>query len=635
MPHIRPRRLMGRSLEHEREKLPDNPLDLHIAALGLSSLDEYQAWCRANGFAVDGDKNWRDERAEVERSRQLQAEAKVLGHLRALDLDTVQDYLVWCQVHSLEATTEKSYKQRQRELALVRQLRPQPVARVECSIDAEHLEALGLETLDDYRLWCRQNRLSEALNKTAPALRRERELAALAAAKRQRRRLGDLLRRIHAGQVPRDEIRLEALAKVHDAFAAWTDGADRDALLRLLLHVEGRSELVAVTPGVFRWREQEGNTFIEGLIALARNHRSWLRPVEEWKPRSRNAQRQFSSLARHLLASYAVPDFMDSVFFKGGGEEARRQQRWFEHMGGGGNIRSADVPVRLSKRMAHLFLQAPSSSTVEEAMRWGQVMGQGGSPYLAEAINATALGRSFADEDFWGTVVHFFTLHPMLDPSYVTIIVDFIRAQRFVAQEIRHPDGRVEMIPPPQPNFSMKSRSVLKLLRQVDQWRARLATDAAYVPADQWQSSGNGGLTLTEEDPRSGQPLTWTISEIISHRQLLAEGESMRHCIVSYAKSCERGETSIWSLKANIGGTARHVMTVAINILGRTVTQARGKFNADPEHEIKASALLRQDTSPKGDSRLNATDRFYITRAYRILRFWLEREGVTYAQTEG
>ena len=635
MPHIRPRRLMGRRLEHEREKLPDDPLELHIAALGLASREEYRQWCLANGFAADGEKGWRDERAELERARQLRAAGRAAGHIRALGLDSEGDYLLWCRVHDFAPTAEKTYKQRQRELARAAELAPRAAPAASSTIDEAHLSALGLDTLDEYRAWCRQHDLSADLNKNAALLRRERELAALATAKKQQRRLGDLLRRMHQGRVGSEELRLEPLRLAHAAFAACGDGDERDALLRLLLFVEERTGLVASTPGVPRWGQRAGNTFVEGLAALARLHRHWLRAPEEWKPRARNVHRQFAALARHLLARYAVPPFMDSVFFKGADAEAAKQQGWFVHVGGGGNIRTAGVPLQLTKKMAHCFLQAPAEFTVEEALRWGQIIGQGGSPYLVEAVAATRLGASFEDEGFWGTVVHFFTLHPMMDPTYVGPIVEFIRAQRFVTQEIRHPDGRLEELPPPQPHFSMKSRSVLKLLRQVDEWRQRQATDTTSAPAGQWESSGGGGLSLTEEDPRSGQPLHWTISEIVSHRQLVAEGESMRHCIVSYAKSCERGETSIWSLKANVGGTARHVMTIAVNILGRTVTQARGKFNANPEEEIKAASLLRDNHRPRDKSRLNATDRFYLTRAYRILRFWLQREGVAYAQTEG
>ena len=74
---------------------------------------------------------------------------------------------------------------------------------------------------------------------------------------------------------------------------------------------------------------------------------------------------------------------MDAVWFIEDGEEARRQQDWFSHIGAGQNMRTAEVPTELSKKMAHHFLQAPEHYTIEEALRYGQIKGQGGGDDLA------------------------------------------------------------------------------------------------------------------------------------------------------------------------------------------------------------------------------------------------------------
>ncbi len=141
------------------------------------------------------------------------------------------------------------------------------------------------------------------------------------------------------------------------------------------------------------------------------------------------------------------------------------------HIGSGGNIRTADIPVRLSKKMAHRFLEAPSGSSIEEALRWGQVMGQEGGEYLAEAVMKSRLGRSFDNEDFWGKVIIFLVEQPMLDPAWVGPIVDYIYRQKYERQEVVLPGGKVEYRDPPEPNFGMKSRSIFKLLRQVEAWQ--------------------------------------------------------------------------------------------------------------------------------------------------------------------
>ncbi len=168
---------------------------------------------------------------------------------------------------------------------------------------------------------------------------------------------------------------------------------------------------------------------------------------------------QFSSLAGHLLAAYPVPAFLTSVWFEGRSVEARRRQGWYLHVGSGRNIRKADLPLPYTKMMAHHFLQAPDHSTVEAALRWGQVRGLGGSKELARAIAATRLGRSFDSEDFWISVVHFFVNHPDLDLAQVGPVVDYLHHQRFLPQEVLMADGERVELGPPQPNLSMKGRT--------------------------------------------------------------------------------------------------------------------------------------------------------------------------------
>src|SRR5262249_28045910 len=141
----------------------------------------------------------------------------------------------------------------------------------------------------------------------------------------------------------------------------------REALFRLLLHAFKCPRLLETGLAAERLGRQPGNSLIEGLFTLACHHADWLRPVEEWTPDSHNARRQFGSLARHLLARYPVPAFMDTAWFEGHveivrlqepaeiawfercAERAARHQHWFKHIGGGQNIRAAELPLSLTK----------------------------------------------------------------------------------------------------------------------------------------------------------------------------------------------------------------------------------------------------------------------------------------------
>ena len=452
-------------------------------------------------------------------------------------------------------------------------------------------------------------------------------LAALAAAKREMGNPRRLIGQMRRGRLDAGDLHTVLLRRIHRGFARLDEGG-RGALEALLLHLERRSDLLSTAWGSTRLGRRPGNTLIDGLIALTHWHGHWVRPPRTWRPPRGGETAQFASLTRHLLARYDVPAFMDLVWFRGGGAEARRQQSWFVHIGGGANIRTADVPLRLTKRMAHQFLQAPDDCTVEAALRWAQILGQGGDPELVDAVNATRLGRSFEDEDFWGSVVHYLVRHPHLDRALVRPIVDYIHYRRFVPREAIGPGGQIAQEGPPEPHFSMKSRSLPKLLRQVTRWQA-LWTEGEPAPDATFdlRRRRSAYFYCQDEDEATGRVLEWSVQELTTARALANEGEAMSHCAASY--SSKLGKLSLWSVQVLEEGRTRRVMTVAVDNEQRLVTQARGRYNANPERQI---ALPDEEWDGDRDRGwLSAADRYYLRRSYRILQMWLEKEELEYA----
>ena len=632
-----------RNRSFKRRGAPRNDeREAHLAALGLQHEEEYANWCNCHGFAVAPHKTWREQNAELECARRLRGRVALQQHLEALGLSSVAEYETWCRALGLPAAIDKSVRQRRREtdlkLAHDRQEqretdRRQRAARAQVTVTPNHIESLGLHTVEEYRTWCLEHGLGDALNKSAKKLGREVQLAELEGTKQQLRRPREVIARIAAGQVGANDLKAEYLVRIQSRFAELNgDATSREFLVRLLLHVEAHGDLLNTWTANPRMGEQPRNCYVEGLISLSRHGSDWMRPVEDWRAASRNKRRQFSSLARHLLARYDPPAFMDSAWFVADDCEARTQQNWFKHVGRGHNIRTADVPLGLSKRMAHCFLEAPDDLTIVEALRRGQIVGQGGDGDLVKAVVATRLGRSFEQEDFWGTVIRFFVRQEMLDPACIARIVDYLQARKYEHREVAHPDGSTHREEPPEPNLSMKSRSVIKLLRQVDAWYEHRTKEAA-LPAGQWQGVGAGGLAFSEEDESTGRTLRWTIDEIVTNRALLAEGKAMSHCVVSYARSCSRGATSIWSMQVKVNNRQRHVMTIAVDNKRGVITQARGRFNAHQDSELASQALARDRRGRSPNSRLNSGDRDLLIRSYRVLRFWAEREGLTYVES--
>lgn len=573
------------------------------------------------------------------RGTEARANSDVTAHLASLGLDSPEQYRAWCRQHNLSGALTKTWQERRQERALARR---DDVAAAADQEVTEHIAALGLDTVEAYSAWCRQHDLADSLHKSSRQRHKEVALhvaeqsdAALNSVRRLSRRPADTIAAIFAGQLVPEDIKTEYLRLIAlEAARIEANPSTREALLELLLHAEKRAEILELSPAIPRLGAQEGNTFIRGMAALAEHADHWIRPVKAWRPKSHNPQRQFGSLARHLLARYDVPAFMDSAWFHADAATARQQQEWFRHIGDGQNIRTAELPLTLTKKMAHAFLSAPEECTVEEALRWGQIVGQGGDEALAATVNATRLGESFANEDFWGTVVHWLVIHPMLDPECVGPIVDFTHHQKYEPAEADPDADAPGAGQPAQPNFSMKSRSPLKLLRHVEEWHAVLAKETR-VPPSEWEPSGIGEYAEIERDPQSSESVHWSIRELTSTKELNAEGRAMHHCVRSYAANCRRGKIAVFSLQVAMGEApvnpregftrrdATRVTTIAINTRTRQITQVRGRYNA------LASGRFEHHQKKRG---MDSVYRACLRRSRGILHQWADAENLTWGR---
>jgi len=326
---------------------------------------------------------------------------------------------------------------------------------------------------------------------------------------------------------------------------------------------------------------------VSGLLALARHHKDWLRSVEDWTPTDERPPLQFRSLAMHLLARYPVPAFMTSVWFRDQDAESERQRGWYKHIGQGRNIRTADLPLPFTKKMAHHFLEAPHHFTVEMALRWGQVRALGGSEGLARAVALTRLGRSFDHEDFWRTVIHFFVNGPTLDPIHIGPIVDYLHVQRFVPREDFIEEGGLGQPGPPQPNLTMKDRTKRSLLRRVEEWHKRMRHRPKTKPVH-WKRSDIGEFHHIENEGQHHEPTrSWTIRELLSSGELYREGLAMEHCVAGYVRDCAGRTTSIWSMRLDYVATRHRVMTIEVDMKNRMIWQARRRRNARPNGKAR------------------------------------------------
>ncbi len=447
---------------------------------------------------------------------------------------------------------------------------------------SRHLERLRLPSSEAYLDWCTRYGFTPSLRKGVHELKQEYAAfsakcseAALARRKLHAGALGACLA-VLEGTLHPSEIGAQETRRACSPLAGLSLRTnEREALVRLLTVTGKRARCLTLTEraGVARTEVPWTAAFVH-LVRVP-----WRRPLEDWRPRSKNRRKQVASLLRHLVAEHPVPGFLDEAWLRSD-DIAPDLRRWFLHIGAGQNPRTGPSPIPLTKREAHHLLTAPDGFPVEAAVRWAQVHALGGGPELAHALAATRLGRSFEHESFWINVLRLFAASPMLDPSQVGPLIDYIAHQKFSGVEIVEPDGNVRYEPAPQPGMSMRGRTAASLVQQMERWHRELGRGNEHGH-NLWDPCGVAGLRL-----ESGQrnPVVWTLKELRSAKALALEGRAMGHCVSTYARSCAAGRCSIWSLeRQNSDGSQRRV-TIELS-RQNVIIQARGRRNAQPERQ--------------------------------------------------
>lgn len=442
-------------------------------------------------------------------------------HLAALELRYVPSYLDWCRKHSFQATLEKNRKEIEAELAFAERQRTEVVRQA--------------------RLYHNPRKLIEAMFRG--------EVMAAGLKRPQLQRLCQSIERTS----PKEASRKSLLGLL-----LWAE-AGTDFLFQSFTF--GRSEYLAA----------------DALIKLNERRGQWVRKLEDWKSPSHNARRQFASLIRHLVARFPVPEFMDAAWMRHE-QGSRKLREWYLHIASGKNIRTANTPIPLTKLMAHHFLEAPDSSSIEDAFRWGQVHALGGDATLTAALLGTRIGTNFSNNEFWESVIRFFVANPMLDRRHVGPVIDYLYAQKFQTREIVDPEGRVTIEPPPQPNLQMRGRAAGSLLAQVERWHQVLGRTKG---AENLYFKASGFKEMSFRTGSKEAPVIWRFRELHSGNDLIAEGKAMRHCVASYARSCAAGQCSIWTMEVDRRMGLEKAQTIEVTKQG-TIVQCRGRQNRLP-----------------------------------------------------
>lgn len=367
------------------------------------------------------------------------------------------------------------------------------------------------------------------------------------------------------------------------AARATIEGRALESYERLLASVWARSSLLSR-------RYRCGAQVNVALAAFALQSAHFVRDPERFVPSGSSPHEELGSLAEHLFADYPVPKAMTSAWLEGEIGEVRPSHEWYVRMARGESIRRVGIPLGLTRAMAHLFTQAPCHLTVIEALRWAEVRALGGSDALVAAVLATRLGRSLEHGDAYRDLLELF-VRLEVDPEHVGPIVDYVSAVKLEWREGFRDDGELGPLPPPEPDFDLRGRTLASLLRRVDAWH--LSVGRAPVADKTWLPTRYGAFRLEEPFTRrahgderdSGRDTVdetriFTITEVLSSHELVREGREMRHCVATYLAECLAGRASIWSLRVESKEGTRRLLTIEIDPRTGRMRQARRKCNA-------------------------------------------------------
>jgi hypothetical protein len=315
---------------------------------------------------------------------------------------------------------------------------------------------------------------------------------------------------------------------------------------------------------------------VDALVNLARFRGAHIRSADDWDGTSSSWRAAISSLAHHLMCVYNVPTFLASAWYATD-STADRKRSWFVAFSRGARFRSLNLPIRMTRKMEHIFLASQDHLPIEHAIRKAELLALGVPHEFVTAIMSTRLAADLRHGEFWRTVWMFLMANAEdVDPNQIGPLLDYIQAVRHDRVAVQTQNGMME-VEPPQPTFSIKGRTVQSMLRLMQAWHRCLGKgNAAYS----WLRSPIEPLIF--EEPSRGDsemPKRWQLIELTDSAQLRREGTELHHCVASYADRCNRGASSIWSLRLWHGEKVHHLLTVEVDPKKRAVIQARGLAN--------------------------------------------------------
>ncbi len=344
---------------------------------------------------------------------------------------------------------------------------------------------------------------------------------------------------------------------------------------RLINALQSSSNLL--TASANRNRGRQIKRIALACARLSRCNRDWSRAPETWQSESSSDYVQWCSFVDHVLHQYPTPSFFAKTWLLP--NQAKWQRELHRHLSKGQSIRNFRIPEfgRIGKQHAKWFMLAPDDTTVDGAIRWAQVRAAGGEANLARwVMNRIAVNGSTPGwNETWANVIDFLIRNQPISESETYAILRFVYEQRF--QSARETVGYWMADAPLQRQISVRRWSLRRMRRWMANWREDLQRPKMEVAADHAWAPTNFSAMRETIDGR-----VWQIVELCTRGELHVEGGILQHCVGGYYTHCERGNSSIWSLRRFEGDQMKRVATIEVDPRCNRLVQAKAKRNDCP-----------------------------------------------------
>ncbi len=284
------------------------------------------------------------------------------------------------------------------------------------------------------------------------------------------------------------------------------------------------------------------------------------RDIEGWRKDSIEEAELLSSIIKYCFALYETPKFLEQSFFINN----KKQMLWYIQLGKGKSVKSLpNMPINLTVKMAHEFRNITCIMSVNAALRYAQALGFGASTKTAKIIAFSRLSIfREAQEDFWTSVVQFFSKEENLNTNELNEVVDYL-AYKYRENQ----------------SYSIKNRTLDVLLNQTQEWHRNVYLKEK-GDVFSWKSSGIKHLRI--EENVEGKTVVYKTEELLNSGDLYDEGNEMQHCVSEYAEDCDEGRCSIFSLRREVEGEPmKRLATVEIELPSFEIVQAKAKCNQE------------------------------------------------------